>query len=330
MPSLRLPRRRPPAALPLVLISLLPLLSACGNPFGGSKSTPTPSPTPTVTSTATSTPTSTPPPSPTPPPPTPTPIPPARVSQGGFAVVHAPAGGASATATFEGRQYPMTSYAGGYWAIVGIGPLDDVGQFDVSVSYADASGNAAGSADETLVVVAREFPTENIDLEPGQGVYDPAAVQRENDIREQVRGQFTPQKLWSGPFIFPLQGEVSSPYGIMRSYNGGPVSEYHHGTDFAADEGAPVAAAASGRVAFAGALTVRGNTVMIDHGLGVFTSYNHLSRIDVQEGQVVTQGQIIAAVGSTGLATGPHLHWEVAVRGVDVDPVLWTYEDVGP
>ncbi len=331
MTSPRLSRRHPPAALPLLALALLlPLATACGNPFGGSKSTPTPTQTATPTGTPTSTSTPTPEPSPTPVPPTPTPIPPASVSQGGFTVIHAPPGGASATATFEGRQYPMTPYVGGYWAIVGVGPLDDVGQFGVSVAYADAAGNAAGTADESLVVVSREFPAENIDLEPGQGVYAPADVQRENDIREQVRGQFTPQKLWSGPFIFPVQGDVSSPFGIMRSYNGGPISEYHHGTDFAVDEGTPVGAAASGRVAFAGPLTVRGNTVMIDHGLGVFTSYNHLSRIDVQVGQTVAQGQTIGAVGSTGLATGPHLHWEVAVRGVDVDPVLWTYEDVGP
>lgn len=328
MPFLRAAR-----LVPLVLapVAVLPMLAGCVGPLaGGSKPTPTPTATPTATRTPTQTPTPTSTPSPTPVPPTPTPIPPARAAQGGFSIVYAPPGGASATASFNGRLYPMTPYDGGYWAIIGVGAQDELGDFDITVRYYDAGGAQTSATTLPFTVVDREYPTENIDLEPGQGEFDPAAVEREMEIRRQVRGRFTPQKLWSGPFIFPVQGEVSSPYGIGRSYNGGPVSEYHHGTDFGVDEGTPVLAAASGRVAFAGALTVRGNTVMIDHGLGVFTSYNHLSRIDVQEGQMVVQGTVIGAVGATGLATGPHLHWEVAVGGVDVDPVLWTYEDVAP
>jgi murein DD-endopeptidase MepM/ murein hydrolase activator NlpD len=91
-----------------------------------------------------------------------------------------------------------------------------------------------------------------------------------------------------------------------------------------------VGAAAHGIVAFAGSLTVRGVSVIIDHGAGVFTGYHHLSRIDVAEGQEVVAGQIVGAVGMTGLATGPHLHWELVVQGVNVDPVFWTFAGVAP
>ncbi len=118
---------------------------------------------------------------------------------------------------------------------------------------------------------------------------------------------------------------MTTEFGTARGYNGGPVSTHHSGTDFGVDEGTPVSAAAAGRVAFAGQLTTRGTSVIIDHGAGVFTAYHHLSVIEVTEGQDVAQGQEVALSGMTGLATGPHLHWELIVGGVNVDPVEWTY-----
>ena len=123
---------------------------------------------------------------------------------------------------------------------------------------------------------------------------------------------------------------ITGTYGEGRSYNGAPVSNHHSGTDFGADEGAPVLAAAAGRVAFAGYLATRGSSVIVDHGAGVFTGYHHMSRIDVVQGAPVAAGTQVGAVGMTGLATGPHLHWELIVGGVNVDPVFWTYEGVAP
>ena len=90
-------------------------------------------------------------------------------------------------------------------------------------------------------------------------------------------------------------------------------------------------AAAAGKVVFVAELQVRGNTIIIDHGAGVMTAYNHLSEFGVAEGQVVAPGQIIGKMGSTGLVTGPHLHWEVIVRGIEVDGELWlTGRAIGP
>jgi murein DD-endopeptidase MepM/ murein hydrolase activator NlpD len=107
------------------------------------------------------------------------------------------------------------------------------------------------------------------------------------------------------------------------------VTSYHRGTDFAAPEGDPVYAAAAGRVVFVDHLQVRGNTVIIDHGVGVFTAYNHLSGFSVSEGEMVAVGQQVGQLGRTGLVTGPHLHWEVIVRGVEVDGELWLAGAVG-
>ena len=86
----------------------------------------------------------------------------------------------------------------------------------------------------------------------------------------------------------------------------------------------------TGRVAFAGDLPVRGTSVIIDHGGGVFSAYHHLQQAAVQHGQMVAVGDLVGYVGASGLATGPHLHWEIIVRGVEVDPVPWTYGEIGP
>ncbi len=108
------------------------------------------------------------------------------------------------------------------------------------------------------------------------------------------------------------------------------MTSFHHGTDFAVDEGTPIAASNSGRVAFADDLPIRGLSVILDHGGGVFTAYHHLSEASVVEGQFVSIGDLVGFVGSSGLATGPHLHWELVVGGVEVDPMLWTVGPIGP
>lgn len=237
----------------------------------------------------------------------------------------------SAAATFAGRGYPMLPYESGFWTIIGVAADQPLGTYPVSIDIFDAAGTSLGILSASLTVLDTEYPVEDIYLAPEQSaLLDPALAQQEQETRAAVFAAFTPQKLWTGPFIFPMSAPISSPYGIGRSYDGGPITSYHTGTDFLADEGAPVMACASGTVAFVGALPLRGNGVIIDHGAGVFSAYHHLAQMTVALGQSVTAGDLVGTVGSTGLATGPHLHWEVIVRGVNVDPVLWTYEDMAP
>ena len=116
---------------------------------------------------------------------------------------------------------------------------------------------------------------------------------------------------------------LTSDFGILRSINGGPYNWSHEGSDFEVDTGDPIRAIAAGRVVFAQELYVRGNTVVIDHGLGVFSMYNHLFRWDVQVGQEVGTGGAIGLVGSTGFVTGPHLHLEIRIHNVPVEPLEW-------
>ena len=155
---------------------------------------------------------------------------------------------------------------------------------------------------------------------------DPVLVTVELELLEELYTQFTPEQYWEGLFQIPVSPTLptSAGYGIARSYNGGPYSSFHSGTDFAGPEGVPVFAPNNGVVRFAEAAVVRGNIVIIDHGLGVMSGFYHLSQIDVVAGQAVSKGELIGEIGSTGLSTGPHLHWDIRIMNVAVAPLQWT------
>ncbi|MEM8857064.1 MAG: M23 family metallopeptidase [Chloroflexota bacterium] len=129
----------------------------------------------------------------------------------------------------------------------------------------------------------------------------------------------------TGSFNDPVKNFLykSSFYGARRSYNGGPYSSYHEGLDFAAYRGTDVNAAAEGKVVVAEMLYVRGGSVVIDHGWGIFTGAYHLETVDIEVGASVIPDQKVGTLGSTGLSTGPHLHWDLLVNGVWVDPLAW-------
>jgi murein DD-endopeptidase MepM/ murein hydrolase activator NlpD len=257
---------------------------------------------------------------------------PAEVGQGRTTIVRAPTDGAvAAEVDFAGRRQPLLVQDGVAWGVLGMDAFQEPAAYLVSVDLLAADGTVVTNLLGTLIVVDIAYPVEYITLPPDRAaLLDPAIVQEEIDKRAAIFAAYTPQMLWAGPFILPVAGPVGSVYGAGRSYNNAPVIDYHHGTDFTVDAGTPVAAANSGRVAFAGPLAVRGNSVIIDHGLGVFSAYHHLSEIWVVEGQDVAKGDAVGAVGDTGLATGPHLHWEIIVGGVNVDPLPWTEAALGP
>ena len=238
----------------------------------------------------------------------------------------------SATARFQDRLYPMLNEGGRWWAIIGAGAVSQPGLYSVSVSYVPPGQTAQASVAQSIKVNGRDFPREDIELDSQTAALLASdIVQAEARQRAAIFSGYTTQRLWNEPFVRPSSAPITSSYGEGRSYNGVSAGDYHRGTDFAGEAGAPVVAAASGKVVFTGELRVRGNAVIIDHGAGVFTAYHHLSASYVSQGQSVSGGQQIGAIGRTGLVTGPHLHWEVVVRGVEVDGELWLKrERIGP
>jgi murein DD-endopeptidase MepM/ murein hydrolase activator NlpD len=135
----------------------------------------------------------------------------------------------------------------------------------------------------------------------------------------QARSKSSPSPYFSGSFLVPVQGRLTTPYGYQRIVNGKPASR-HLAIDIANKEGTPIVAANNGKVVLAESLYLTGNTIMIDHGLNLFSSYAHLSKLEVKPGQLVTKGQVIGRVGTTGFSTGPHLHFAMLIGNTFINP----------
>ncbi len=218
--------------------------------------------------------------------------------------------------------YPLEN--GLYRMILGIGVGAPAGPFPVAIHAADRLGNTTRCT-LMLTVQAGEFPSGGqIRLSKGQiaARNDKEAIDKMRAERKRAYTFIDPQARWTGPIQVPVSGRRSSAFGRYRTYSDGRKS-HHLGTDLAAPTGTPVVAALDGVVRSAGWHHLFGNAVIVGHGQGLSTSYNHLSSIAVQEGTDVRAGDTIGAVGSTGQSTGPHLHWGMQVGLVEVDPEAW-------
>ncbi|MBD2257311.1 M23 family metallopeptidase [Pseudanabaena sp. FACHB-2040] len=229
--------------------------------------------------------------------------------------------GPSPVVTVKGQSYPTYALPGNrFRALVPTSPLDQPGRLAIQVSGQEETRNLA------VDLRNRSFPVQRITLSPSRAGLE--GTDYEFRRMDELKALRTPTKFWNGPMSRPNRGRVSSEYGIRRYYNGEFAQDYYHrGVDYADGTGSPILAPAAGRVALVGRVqdgfTLNGNTIGIDHGQGVASVMIHLSRIDVREGDFVQPGQQIGAMGDTGFATGPNLHWGLYVNGVSVDPVPW-------
>jgi murein DD-endopeptidase MepM/ murein hydrolase activator NlpD len=231
---------------------------------------------------------------------------------------------AAIQASLGGTPLDLQEGDGFSWAIVGVKPEAEPTSFALVVNGTDGVGNRA-EQQATIRVVAESFPRDALDVPPGLlPLLDPRVRDDEDARLAPTYANLTRPRLWDGRFMPPVRGPIITRFGEIRSYNGGPPAGHHGGVDFAAPAGQPVLAPARGRVVLIDQVRVRGSVVVLDHGLGVMTTYAHLSRVDVRVGQEVQRGEPLARVGSTGLSTGPHLHWELRVGGVHVDALEWT------
>jgi murein DD-endopeptidase MepM/ murein hydrolase activator NlpD len=175
----------------------------------------------------------------------------------------------------------------------------------------------------TLVVRSKRFPTRQLTVNAAFVNPPPNMAERitqEAREIEQLWRSASPERLWSGAFVRPVPDAANSAFGTRSIFNGQARSP-HGGADFLSPAGTPVKAPNAGRVVLARELYFTGNTVIIDHGLGLFSMLAHLSATDVQTGDFVAAGGVIGRVGATGRVTGPHLHWAVRVSGARVDPL---------
>ncbi len=197
------------------------------------------------------------------------------------------------------------------------------GVYPVSLSYRAANGVTV-TRSFPVFVQAHGFPVQEISLPPDQNaLIEQEISQEELDYLAPVWTRTATPIQWRGPFELPLPATAptTSVYGVRRNYNSAQFFSIHTGQDFAAPGGSPVHAPADGIVALAEPLTVRGISVILDHGAGLFTGYWHLQEALVTPGEKVRAGDPIGLVGTTGRSTGEHLHWELRIYGIAVDPM---------
>lgn len=247
---------------------------------------------------------------------------PARVEPGGVVRVSvAGAGSASAEVYFDGKVLPLLPHGKSLTTLVGL-DLDRAPQrYPLRVTLHAADGTRELAA--TIEVVPSTRPEERLTLpremaKPSK----PANLKRIERERQHLNALFAasrPAPFWEG-FALPVDGPIISVFGMRRIVNGTPGSR-HPGVDFRAPSGAPIFAAAAGKVVLSDDLYFTGETVILDHGQGLYSIYAHLRSRVVAVGESVVAGGFLGEVGSTGRSTGPHLHWGVRLHGARVDPV---------
>ncbi|MGH9804755.1 MAG: M23 family metallopeptidase [Candidatus Acidiferrales bacterium] len=210
-----------------------------------------------------------------------------------------------------------------YRALVGVDLEHKTGQFPLTLS-AGLAGGGRVACSALLRVEEGEFKLEELTVAPGfvkLSARDRERAERESKRLQEIFNAVTPERLWSGGFRAPLEAaQGSGNFGVRRIFNQEPRSP-HGGEDFSAMKGTPVLAAGRGRVALADDLFYSGNTVVLDHGLGLYTFYGHLDTLAVEAGETVEAGAQLGTVGATGRVTGPHLHWAARLNRARVNPL---------
>jgi murein DD-endopeptidase MepM/ murein hydrolase activator NlpD len=223
---------------------------------------------------------------------------------------------------WDDRKIPVVHIGHKWETIVGIDVDVKAGDHDASLEVTFTDGGVQ-QRPLTFRVEGVKFPTTELKVDDQFVQLSPANAQRagrEAKELERIYAVVTPQILWTRAFAIPVNGQTKgSNFGHRRVFNGQPRSP-HAGSDLKASTGTPIHATNRGRVVLAKNLFFTGNTVVLDHGLGIYTIYAHLSRLDVKVNQMVDFSQVLGLAGATGRVTGPHLHWGTRIQGARVDP----------
>ena len=208
-----------------------------------------------------------------------------------------------------------------YRSLVGIDFRLTPGTYPLEVQV-DSPGNSLSTYRTSIEVEKKEFGEQSLTLPEKMVTLDPDTLKRvrkESAEFKKLWDIHTPKRYWHGNFVRPVPGKLSTPFGLGRILNGEPRSP-HSGVDLRANLSEPVRAANHGRIVLVGDFFFHGKAVVIDHGWGLYTMYFHLSKTNVSEGDLVGKSYIIGLAGSTGRATGSHLHWGVRLGRARVDP----------
>ncbi len=228
------------------------------------------------------------------------------------------------------KEYALHFFPNGensFVALQGVHAMAEPGAYPLKLEATYPDGRVE-SYEQMVLITSGGFINEVIPVP--RETLDPSTREKEDGELFAIVSQITPEKLWNGSFTQPSTLDyVNAGYGRRREYRADDGSldynyySFHSGVDYGGGSGLPITAAADGVAVFAGETIIRGNATIIDHGWGVFSGYWHQSESYVQTGDVVKAGDVIGLVGATGRVTGAHLHWEVWVNGVQVNPMAW-------
>ena len=232
---------------------------------------------------------------------------------------------ASLAVEIDGERKTVFMLDGAAVVLGGVPLGSEPGALDLHATAMDAYGQASVT-DKTITVLPDPQEVQELDLPASiLSVSTPEgkALEKETMDAAYAKANETPTPQWSEPFELPIEGRGTSGFGTPRRYAPGGNVSYHYGEDIAAPTGTPVHATNAGRVLVADFYPIKGGLVVIDHGANLYSVYMHQSKILVEPGDTVERGQTIGEVGTTGLSSGPHLHWEMRVASVATDPLSW-------
>ncbi|MBW2544312.1 MAG: M23 family metallopeptidase [Deltaproteobacteria bacterium] len=235
---------------------------------------------------------------------------------------------ASAVLSFDGKEYTFTSddTKRKHFTLIVFGLDMEPGTYDVVVRLKPSRGTPKDIPFK-LAISQGAFPSKRIRVARRFTSFTSADIRRiknEKELLGRIYSIFTPNWLGGGRFILPLKGKITGTFGEKRVFNDNFVSR-HRGIDIRSPRGAPVMASNSGEVALVRDLYFSGNTVIVNHGLGLFSIYCHMSKVIVRKGDFIDKGESIGYTGSTGRSTGPHLHWGLRLVDDYADPLSMIY-----
>jgi len=244
-------------------------------------------------------------------------IAPKKVGPGDIMTVAVKNAAGAVEGTFNGKRIYFNTAKTGPKAVVGIDLKAEPGTYQLALTV------EGKQLTRDVVISKKRYPVQKLTLPEDMVVLSPANEARAD--REQARmaaiWPFDSQRIWQGNFVDPIPGKpLGTPFGVRRIINAIPKNP-HSGVDITADEGDPVKAPNDAVVILIDDQFYSGKSVVLDHGQGIYTMFFHLSKINVKYGQAVRKGDVIALVGSTGRATGAHLHWGARIQGAKVDPL---------
>lgn len=241
---------------------------------------------------------------------------PAKPGPGDIVVVTVKGVNGPVEGTFNGRKIHFNPSSKSFKAVLGIDLYTEPGTYSLEIK---ADGKVVS---RPVTVVKKKYPVQKLILPKDMVELSPENEARAEQEQKKVAAIWPHEtdRGWSGPFLNPREGAISTAFGLRRIINGIPKNS-HSGVDVTAEEGEPVHAPNNGIVTLVDNQFYSGNSVILDHGQGIYTMFFHLSKVLVQQGQPVKRGDVIAFVGSTGRSTGSHLHWGVRMQGARVDPL---------